>query len=390
VQTPLADPANVSAGLGFSSYFALDVTDPANPALLWEFNNPVLGFSTTAPAIVRIGDPSLNGRWFAVFGSGPTGPVDLPSRQFLANSSQELKFFVVDLRSGQLVATLATGIQNAFAGTMSGAAIDVDRWNGSYQDDAIYAGYSQQVAGGGWTGGVLRIVTKENADPSQWTVSPVINGIGPVTSGIARLQDRKNHNLWLYFGTGRYFFNQDDLQGPRALYGVKEPCYNVKTAGVVTTLDKLDTNCGAPASPGNLIDQSTTPKTVAITDPGWLINLDPATSSVGAERVTATPTSVTSGAVFFTTFQPSSDPCQFGNSYIWGVQYDSGGVAAPLQGKALVQLATGGMQGTPLSGNFTDKGGRRSAPMTGQPSGAKLVSNSGLKPVKKIIHIQER
>ena len=391
VPTPTADPADSSKRLGYSSYFALDVSDPGNPSLLWEFSNPALGYSTTGPAIVRIGDPNLNGRWFAVFGSGPTGPLDSSTHRFLGQSSQELKFFVVDLRTGQLVATIPTGIQNAFAGSMSGAAIDADRWNGSYQDDAIYVGYSQAGTGGNWTGGVLRIFTGENQDPTQWKVSKVTDGIGPVTGSIARLQDRKNNNLWLYFGTGRYFYGQDDMSGQRALYGIKEPCYNYPVPGSAN-LNKLEPTCTVYQNPANLIDQTTTQHQLAAGDPGWFINLDPATSSSGAERLITTPSSTTSGAVFFPTFQPSTDPCLPGNSYLWGVQYDTGGAItnAALLGKILTPLSTGAQQETGLSGNLTAKGGRRSAPMTGRPGGVKIISNSGLRPLKKIIHIQER
>ena len=46
VKTPATDN-------GYSSYFAMDVTDPESPSLLWEFSNAALGFATTGPAILR-------------------------------------------------------------------------------------------------------------------------------------------------------------------------------------------------------------------------------------------------------------------------------------------------------------------------------------------------
>ena len=63
------------ASVGYSSYFAIDVTDQNNPQLLWEFSDPQLGFATTGPTVVRIGNTNNNGDWFVVFGSGPTGPI---------------------------------------------------------------------------------------------------------------------------------------------------------------------------------------------------------------------------------------------------------------------------------------------------------------------------
>ncbi|HJV33763.1 pilus assembly protein PilY [Geomonas sp.] len=393
VAPPLADPSTGGSWVGYSSYFALDVTDQNNPILLWEFSNPALGYTTTGPAMVRIGDRNANGRWFAVFGSGPTGPVDTVAHQFLGQSSQELKLFVVDLRTGELVATIPTGIMNAFAGAMGGGVIDVDR---NYQDDALYVGYSQMSSGGTWGGGVLRLITGEKIDPSQWQVSKVIDGVGPVTSGIARLQDTRNHNLWLYFGTGRYFFSQDDMSDRRSLYGIKEPCYNIRKDGEVLTYDKLDANCRASVS-GELIDQTTTIHSVAaagLTDAGWRVDLEAAHDGVGAERVLTTPIPTTAGAAFFSTFQPSTDSCQFGNSYLWGMRYVTAGpIQDPvlpdlnLKGKALVQLSNGGVREIDLATTFANRKGDGA---TGLPAGLKLVTNAGLKPLKKIIHIQER
>ena len=413
VPTPAGDPSDATSTrrFGYSSYFALDVTDPVHPSLLWEFSNPALGYSTTGPAIVRIGDPWVNGsgpngRWFAVFGSGPTGPIDMDKQQFLGRASydpaggktQELTLFVVDLRTGDLVRAIPTGIHNAFAGSMGGASIDVDRRGGregSYQDDALYVGYSQLGTGGNWNaGGVLRLLTKEQPDAEKWEVSTVINGIGPVTTGIAKLRDsRKNQHLWLYFGTGRYFFSQDDLLGRRALYGIKEPCYNYRAAGMVARPDRLDPSCRAAVN-GELVDQTASPQEKLLQgDPGWRIDLDPATGAAGAERLVSNPSSLSGGAVFFSTFLPSTDPCLSGGSYLWGVKYDTGGAvtAGSLQGKVLAKLSNGSLQETGLAEKLTDKDGRRSKePVPGKSGGVKIVSNSGLRPLKKIIHLQER
>jgi type IV pilus assembly protein PilY1 len=420
VPTPIADPADSSKRLGYSSYFALDVTDPANPSLLWEFSHPGLGFSTTGAAIVRVGDPKRNGRWFAVFGSGPTGAVR--NQQFLGQSNQELKFFVVDLRSGKLVATIPTGIPDAFAGSVSEGVID-DRWTGLlpvyggvsqerglYQDDAIYVGYTAfHLPSRSWTrGGVGRIMIKDLPAPAQvtessfgeiWEWSRVLgyhpgaapsDSTGPVTTGIARLQDTKHKNLWLYFGSGRYYyrsFEQDDFTGRRALYGVKEPCYRNQGNGY---LDKScsATVCGS-ATTDCLTDQSAGVGEVAT---GWRIDLDPAAGTLGGERVVEDPVSMTGGAVFFPTFQPSSAACSMGNSFLWGVRYDTGGAipAGWLLGKVLMQLSSGELREA-HPGGLGDKGNRR-AQISGnsKPGGIRVVTNSGLKPLRKIIHIQER
>jgi type IV pilus assembly protein PilY1 len=391
-------------GLGYSSYFALDVTDPIHPRFLWEFSNDKLGYATTAPAIVRIGDKDKNGRWFAVFGNGPLGPIDIGANQFKGQSVQHLRFFVVDLLSGTLVATLndtdTLGLTNAFVGTMLGGSIDADRRDitmaGNYQDDAVFAGYVQKTSGTGWTdGGVVRIMTKEDIDPNHWTVSKVISGIGPVTTAIARTQDTKNRNLWLYFGTGRFYYRDtkglDDYGTRRSLFGIQEPCYN--------TADRpgnvLDPNCTTTLSDGSLQDQTTTIHTMTAADKGWRIDMDAATTSEGAERVVTDTVALTNGTVFYTSFKPTMDICGYGgNSFLWGVKYDTGGEAAAnaLVGKALIQLSTGEFKEVDLSAAFTDKLKRRmETPMTGKPpsDAPPIVSSSANRPVKKILHIQE-
>ena len=399
VPTPLADPADATKALGYSSYFALDVTQPETPSLLWEFSDPALGYATTGPAIIRVGAYGKNGRWFAVFGSGPTGPID--QKQFMGRSNQTLKFFIVDLRTGLKVRTIDTGIANAFAGSMIGGAIDSDRWNaytgGHYQDDAIYVGYTNKT-GTTWTnGGVIRIVTKESTDFDTWTWSKVVDATGPVTTAIARLQDRKNKKLWLYFGTGRYYSRSgteiDDFSSSRAIYGIKEPCYN--TAANPGNL--LDDTCTATVSTG-ITDQSTT-ISGTIGAGGWKINLDASTTDFGAERVVTDAVTLTNGTVFLTSFAPTADICGFGgNSYLWALDYDTGGRPddAALAGKALIQLSTGEFKEVDLAEAFGAGSARlmrrTNVPMTGKPpaDAFPIVSKSGNKPVKRIMHIQER
>ena len=401
VQTPLDDPADATKGLGHSSYFALNVTNPTQPGLLWEFNNAALGYASTGPAIVRVGESGKNGRWFAVFGSGPTGPIDTVANQFMGRSNQTLKFFVVDLRSGELVKTIDTEIAEAFAGSMVGASIDADRWNhsaaGHYQDDSIFVGYTKKADDGTWTdGGVIRIVTKESPSHATWAWSKVVEDVGPVTTAISRLQDRKNKNLWLYFGTGRYFNRSgstiDDFDSQRSIYGIKEPCYN--TAAKPGNL--LDKDCSTTVTSG-ITDQSDAVSSVGTG--GWKIDLDLADSGYGAERVVTDAVALTNGTVFFTSFQPTADPCGFGgNSFLWALDYKSGDRPpdAALAGKALIQLSTGEFKEVDLADAFGADAARlmrrTSVPMTGKPpaDAFPIVSKSGNKPVKRIMHIQEK
>lgn len=330
VKTPLA-------GEGFSSYFALDITDnlahpddPSGhpPVLLWEFSDPSLGFSTTGPAVLRvapkIGDTDLsgtvdgqdnadnnkNGRFYVVIGSGPTGPID--TNQFRSYSDQPLKLFVLDLKTGALLRTFNEtdfGIKNAFAGSLVNSMVDLDQNNpsyaGFYQDDAIYFGYTKAeedplTASTKWNrGGIMRLFTKHELDPNLWVVSKVMNDplgaaskddiVGPVTAAVNRLQNYTKKTLRLFFGSGRYSYkissdidddNPKDSSNndiPRRLFGVIEPCFD-------TISGAIDFTCSSTVSIGSLSEAA---NALGTSDAdGWYINLDICTKENPATHIT--------------------------------------------------------------------------------------------------------
>ena len=375
--------------VGYSAYFALDVTNPQNPGMMWEFPDKdkashapalgALGFATTGPAIVRVGqrtgagtvaDPfkpgfGKNGRWFAVFASGPTGPLDTVGHQFYGRSDQNLKLFIVDLKSGELLRTIDTTIPNAFAGSLYNSVIDTEKWDtkspGNYSDNVLYVGFTKPKTVAGVTdwiaGGVGRLMIGDDpADVSSWKWSVVINDIGPVTSSIAKLQDRRAKNLWLYFGTGRYYHKADDPDTVQALYGIKEPCYSTSSAAdKVNTIDFSCTTSTA-LSKADLTDQSCcTPNVPA---KGWYISLEPKTTSYMAQRQISAPRANLNGKVDFTTFKPTADICGFGGlTKPFAVKYDTGGPppAGTLTGKVLIQLSTGSFVSVDQASAYTDR-----------------------------------
>ncbi|MEK6691224.1 MAG: hypothetical protein AABY78_08005 [Nitrospirota bacterium] len=418
-------PVDVSgSSVGFSSYFALDITDQSSPTLLWEFSHPQLGFATTGPAVVRISakdnsgnaDNSKNGYWFVVFGSGPTGPVSTADMQFMGRSDQNLRFFIFDLKNGPgvnnaNVTVKDTTIPYAFAGSMLDATNDSDM---DYQDDAVYIGYVKRTGTSPsytWTeGGVGRLVTYEDQSPSSWQWRTVVDNIGPITSSITRLQKNRGCDtttnagsiegcLWLYFGTGRYYYAQesgiDDQSGQRRLYGIKEPC--IKSGSNPGTIE-IDPACTTSASGftnvSSIADVPSESTAKSASFKGWYINLDPSITGYGSERVITDPLSTTTGFVFFTTFQPYTDVCSIGgNTYIWAVRYSTGGAPGDLlKGVALLQVSTAAIEQVSLSEAFTEKEGRRTPPITGSvpPTSQGLSLLTTPPPVKRIIHMRER
>ncbi len=411
VQAPLANE-------GYSSYFALDVTDPANPILLWEFSRPVdndLGFTTTGPTIIKIngrdtgtGESSVNknknGRWFAVFSSGPTGPITTSDAQFKGFSDQNLKLFVVDLKTGAVARVIDTGKQNAFGGSLNNANIDYDM---DYQDDAAYIGYTQAetnppVVATKWTqGGVIRLVTKEDLNgadvtatgntalnPGNWEWSNVMTGIGPVTSSIGHLahyasSSKTPDKAWLFYGSGRYFYRDDNIGPTRALYGVKEKCLTEMMAPTPATPVCDNSHV---VTVGELDNVSTSFSTTE-SENGWFITMD------ASERVVTDPLAATTGGVFFTSFIPSADICEYGgSSYLWALKYDTGGeIASSLKGTIILQVSTGVIEEVSLKTGFTEKLKRRTPGMPGMPpTGPGFALISQPPPVKRVLHMRER
>lgn len=476
VKSPVAD-------IGLSSFFALDVTNPhvdfSNPSnpttnwkFMWEFSDAVLpvadrglGFATSGPALVRVAtrykkagmsrdyntsrgypDNLKNGRRFAVFATGPSGPIDTINHQFKGASDNELKVYVVDVHpdmtggwvKGQNYWVFSSGIKNAFAGDISNSVVDTEQWNSSYSsyytDDVVYIGYTRPKTGVTpmeWTdGGVLRLLTNNSTNPADWTLSTLIDGVGPVTSSPAKIQDRKNGNLWIFFGTGRYYWrNQsgsDDPNNLRYLIGVKDSCYLGVSSDYKVVVNSMNTGfasdystpigCTAASPPvlglSDLQDQSSSISLSIGSNKGWYIQLDPAgnyamgsnmsTAAYNAERV-ITDTSVTSsGVVTFYSVKPTNDVCSYGGVTLpWLVDYATGGVppASSLVGKILVQLSGGQLQvidmATATKGDDSQqtRGDRRvRADLAGQGfSGAKGGQIQTTVPgLKKILHIMER
>ena len=393
----LSSPAT---GVGKSSYFAMDVTDTENPEIMWEKTYDDLGFTTTGPAIIHIpykeGDGTenkdKNGYWYVAFASGPD--------DYDGTVHQPLYLYVLDLKTGDLqrkwqlsgsgssctssstltCQTDLVGNYNAFAGRFFESQTDLGI---NYSDDLLYFGYTYE--GSSWDGGVLRLVTGNDPDPANWTVSKLIDGVGPATSGVTRLEDTGNGNLWVYFGEGRYFTSDDDKDANRTIYGVKDPCYGAGSMNTsCTTLTKT-----------NLTDVTDNAAAI-ISNSGWYINLDSSGSGYGAERVITDTVATTNGWVFYTTFMPTSDICGFGgNTYMWMVNYDNGGVPQNVGGVVFVQVSTGAIKKIELSKEFgvgtgTSGGRKLTTPITGAPS-----PSSGItvikppKPIKSLIQWRE-
>jgi regulation of enolase protein 1 (concanavalin A-like superfamily) len=129
-----------SGGSNYSAspeYFALDITDPLNPNLLWTFSDPELGLSMSYPSVAKIGD-----EWYAIFGSGATNynsGSDLLTFQngnvFVLKISSGTNGIIKSWASGSNYWKLSTGNGTSFLANPITVDVDLD-----FNVDVLYIG----------------------------------------------------------------------------------------------------------------------------------------------------------------------------------------------------------------------------------------------------------
>jgi type IV pilus assembly protein PilY1 len=340
-----------SGGSSYSAspeYFALDITDPLNPRLLWTFSDPDLGLSMSYPSITKIGSD-----WYALFGSGPT---DYDSGSNLT-AYQSGRVFILKLTGG------ASGVINSWAENTNywkkstgmgisflsdSISVDVDIDN---DVDVIYLGENYQQ-GTEWYSLMRRITTSKGTatDPAAWTLSTlgdvkniagVKDPINQITSAPSAAMDERA-NLYVFFGTGSFLGTNDKNQTDSGgFYAIKDGCWNgtcttsysnlldVSSAKVATdgSVSGISGSCGGGVSSwGNLL-------TASYSCDGWAMYFKNVAESVDfagtglshdGERVLSKPL-VLGGLAMWATYIPGIDECNFeGDSNVYAVYYETG------------------------------------------------------------------
>lgn len=217
-----------------TSYFAIDISNPRVPNLIWERTYSGMNFNVAEPAVLKVGE-----KWFLTFGSGP--------ETFDGASTTKGHVFVVDLATG---APYKNGTNDWLFETselkafMSGPA-SLDKGL-NYNTDAAYFGEAYE-SGGGWDGALYKItipwvcsvagctygdLAKGSyvANPldatKPWTFRKIFASPEPITATPSLSIDYFD-NAWIYFGTGRLFSQADKLTtATQYLFGIKDPFFN--------------------------------------------------------------------------------------------------------------------------------------------------------------------
>ncbi len=287
------------AGEGGPGYFALDITQPTEPTILWQ---------TDLPDLLALGSEvtfgHLDGRDVALIGSG------------LDRVNGRSMLYILDTATGQVLSSYLlnqTGVTRNRATAVSTVDLDFD----GTTDLAYIANL---------TGTVYRIALHGTANPGSWSVTEIYSGNQPITAKpVAAFAE--NGTINLYFGTGVYLDEPDIL-----------------------TDDLMSFYCIYDHHDGNenptLIDQTSGDQEIGSAN-GWYLDL---TAKKG-ERVVKE-AAVAAGLVFFTSFAPNSEPCRSGGeSYFYRIYYDDGTVPDTdddWRGQAQSRFRGGGIASKPV------------------------------------------
>lgn len=204
---------------GGRSIFALDVTNPDNVSLLWEFgaaDDEDMGFSFTTPVITRAG----NGKWVVLLSNG-----------YYSDSGKAV-LYMLNVEDGEVLSKLEVeGDENTVNGLSSPQTVDV---NGDLIVDYVYAG---DLQGNVWRFDLFNasqgFATKDSAladstfrvgfSGNPLYVATNSSGRQPITVAPTLVRHISGRGYVVTFGTGRYIENSDaqaDTSQAMTLYGI--------------------------------------------------------------------------------------------------------------------------------------------------------------------------
>ncbi len=264
-------------GAGGSSIFALDVTYPDSPRVMWQADLPNGKKDHSEVEVITV-----RGRSVALVGSG------------LDVDDMEAYLYAYDITTGDLLgSTLLSRDSGAPRNKASRpAVVDV---NLDGQTDLVYVADMM--------GSLYRIALNGDVKPSNWTVSTLYEGTQEIQADPVAAYG-PNGAIYLYFGTGAYLEDPD-----------------MESTGQNSFLCVYDLHDGSTATMGNMIDQTSSVGDIT-GHRGWYVDL----WNDGAERVTKQCV-VVAETVIFSSFAPSDDPCVAGGiSWLYQMSYENGAV----------------------------------------------------------------
>lgn len=327
---------------GGKSVFALDITQPGQEKLLWEFddsdvpeNGVKMGYSFSQPTVARLDD----GKWYAVFGNGYDAQGSTDGRAAL---------FIVDAFTGKLKISLeVSGTANVPNGLSTPKLSD-------YTNDGIaeYA-YAGDLQGNLWRFDLPRAITDDEGNTVGVTgfkvgydEKPMFKALSgstrqPITAPPSLIKHPTGTGYLVIFGTGKYF-EDSDKDGDKSIAQSVYAIWDRETRGEDT--DAL--------SRGDLVEQTieTTTSTdgvsarvISSNDVAWMVTDDNDQTTVNKwgwyldlesggppdGEMVIEPMILLGRTLFFQSLIPNTDPCSDGaNNWTYAINPYTGGRTA--------------------------------------------------------------
>jgi type IV pilus assembly protein PilY1 len=294
-------------GAGGRYYYALDITNPASPALLWEFSDTNLGLTTGNPVITK----DATGTWLVAFTSGINNVGDGRGRLYL-----------VDAMTGKLRAGVGEIITPAGDTTTPNNLGRLNAWVPSDTDNTALRFYAGDMLGNLW-----RFDHDDRVAPSGAEATLLGQALGPnlepqPITGKPVLTELVNDNVpvtIISFGSGR-LLNSADLTstGLQTIYSIRD---TLGSTGLGPLRDPNAKLVRQELNSSRRLDQAQSVDWNA--QNGWYVDLN---QSIG-ERVSLDGIPLASGLIAFASTVPNGDPCgNGGSSYLYQFLLTSGDV----------------------------------------------------------------
>jgi type IV pilus assembly protein PilY1 len=316
-----SDPNSNSNCIGRSAYYALDITNPFNPTLLWEFTDEYLGFTYSGPAVIKT-QKDLKDKYYVMFLSGmknydaEAGYTGADAKVYILGMNDNFTIAENDTHIFS-VGSIDNSMNNNIVYSNRLFTNGVDFGQDSYTD-AVFFAFSYQQSGD-WTSN-LYVAQIDDNFPNVNNFKRVMSSLhGAITANVTYMPC---FNMdYVYFGTGRWFYKTDDnLGGNNKLYGINVSCLRTKNCNFNSAVNNTNI-C-------NELDGSYA-KPIA-----WEVGLNSAETvnsagqniDYGKERVISDAGKMEwSNTVIFTSMQPSEDLCTYGGrSRGWGLNCATG------------------------------------------------------------------
>ncbi|MGE5386024.1 MAG: pilus assembly protein [Betaproteobacteria bacterium] len=329
---------------GGCGYYALDVTDPANPKGLWEFTHENLGYSYGNPIVTRRKD----GKWVVIFASGYNNIPGNGCNSSTANSDGNGHVFVLDALTGQLledIQTYTSGSTPAGTATTPSGLAKLNAWleNGDLN-------IATRLYGGDLLGNLWRIDFDDNLNPNgkeAMRLAQLTTAAGvpqPITTKVELNTVKSLGSVYnvVLVGTGKYLGSGDPGDtSQNTLYALKD---KLQTNGISNTrgADMVQRTLATNTTvSGEIIRTISGAKMDWATKDGWYFDFNPGDESPG-ERVN------NDMQLFFNkltvpTNVPDSNVCNVGGyAYVYYIDINTG---------LNLAAATNSMAGLRLTGN---------------------------------------